>query len=1025
MDRFTHFLFRNYATTISLILLFTFVGIYGYFKQDRNLFPDADRPQIAVIISQQGASAKDIAQNIAIPVERELYTIDKVRTVSSFITDGLIITKVEFEYGKNIAQAFSEVDSALSRVKDRFPEGTSEPSLYKIASNTYPIIVYAVYSKDNLLPLEEVRYTLETDIKKELIKVEGVERVEIFGGYKKEIQVLPDIKKMTAYGTPLSLIIERIRAQKRSYPIGFLVNEDGDFLIKYDGTLKDIDRLRDIHIRDNLRLGDIAEIRVSYPHNFSIYYGNGKRAIAVAIQRSYDASALDTIRRVKERIKELRKKYPNLIFEITDTQENIIALSISNMFEALRDAIIFVSLVIFVFLANLRQMIIAALSIPFVYAITVGFMWMLDIQFNIVTLTGIILALGMLVDDAVVVLENIERHLKELGEDIKEAVFNGTREVMLSILGGTVATSSVLIPLIFVGDYPQRIFRPLAETLIISLWVSYFVSITFIPLVAPFLLRDRAGGNLPERFASRFTDLFDNYVRNLYIYAVKRVLYLRGGFLIITVPLIVAFFLSMRLLMPLLGGEMMPPMDTGIVKAKVVLSSGLSPEKVNSIAEEINRIILSDPHVRMLSLSAGAEPGVLSFPSSSPQTIYMTITYSTRFERDRDIWSIQRELQRRFWTLPYVKYVSVFEYGATPMSNIKGSVDVMVSGERLETIDSIGQEIFKRLHNVEGLKSVERSWDYDKLTYAVDVNVERLNYYGLSTRELLSQLSFYVKGIPVTGLNVENKESIPVRLVLSKENRKILDDLEDLYVDTPKGKVPLSYFIKVKEFKEPTLITRQGMSYTLDIVGYREKMAITHLDSRVNRALENLNIPEGVTISKEGEGKYLSDSVNRMFMAVAFGIFLLFLSMVPTFGSFSAPLGVVSAIPLAVIGGIWALFLADYHRSLPAMMGLILLSGIIVKNSILLIDFINKRIEHGADLREAILESIRIRTRPVMMTAFATSAGMIPIAMAWALGLERLAPLAVVTIGGLILGTFLTLIYVPVVFYTLKGRFGK
>jgi len=1021
MEKFTQFILKNHHTTISIIIIFTIIGIYGYFQQDRNLFPDADRPQVAVVITQEGSSAKDIAENIAVPVEKQLYTIDKIRTVRSSITDGIAVITAEFEYDKDFSEALTDVSNSLSKIRGKLPKDIKEPSIYRIYSNTQPVIVYALYPKDHTISLADVRQIAENQIKDQLLMVKGVENVDIFGGYRKEIYIIPDMDKISSLNIPLSLIIKKVKNENLTFPAGFIINDRGYFLIKYEGKFEDINEIGDIIIKDSIRLKDIARIEFGYPQNFSLYFGNGKKAIAIAVQRSIDASALDTIHNVRKKVEELKKLYPDLGFEIADTQEDIISLSITNMFEALRDAIIFVSIVILLFLANIRQMIISALSIPFVYGITIGFMWLFDIQFNIVTLTAIILALGMLIDDAVVVLENIERHIHQLGEDIKTAVENGTKEVMLAVLSGTVATSSVLIPLLFVGDYPEKIFRPLSETLLIALWVSYFVSITFIPLIAPYILKKTAGKNIFEKKIYQLVSILLDSLKNMYISAVKSVIYGKKNPLIYFIPLLAVLILSIKSVVPILGNEMMPPMDTGIVKINVILNPNISPEKVERLTEKINKLILSDKNVKKISTAVGSEPGVLSIGSGSPQSISITVTYNTRFERNKDIWTIQRELYRKISEINDIKYISVFEYGATPMSNIKGTVDITVSGDNISVLDSIGNSIIKKLKDITGLKSVYKSWDMDKVTYKIILDKESLEKFRLTPYDVLFQLSAFVKGINISAMSIKNENPLGIRLILPEEKRSFIDHLENYYIDTPLGKVPFSVLGKIEMTVEPTIITRQDLNYTIDIIGFREKGAVSHIADRVQKKLEDIHIPHGYEVSDQGEIKQLSDSLERMFKAVGFGILLLFFSMVPSFRSFSAPLSIISAIPLAVIGGIWALLIADYHRSLPAMMGLILLSGIIVKNSILLIEFIMKHHEEKGDLKKALIESINVRTRPVLMTAFATSAGMIPIAFAWALGLERLAPLAVVAVGGLIVGTFLTLIFIPLVYYFLRN----
>ena len=301
------------------------------------------------------------------------------------------------------------------------------------------------------------------------------------------------------------------------------------------------------------------------------------------------------------------------------------------------------------------------------------------------------------------------------------------------------------------------------------------------------------------------------------------------------------------------------------------------------------------------------------------------------------------------------------------------------------------------------------------------IDYQKALVYGLTPYKIASQIGGKIRGATVSLYAVPNEKSLAIRVIFPTKDRDTELDLKHYYLDTPKGKIPLTQVATLKRKLEPTLITREGLTYTLDILGYREKAAITHIVENFHKALKQINfkLPPGYTLSNEGDIKLLNDAMFRMLKAILFGILLLFFALAPAFGSFLAPIAVIFAIPLSVIGASWAILIMGYHQSMPGLMGIVLLAGIITKNSILLIDFIHMALEKGKSIEEAIIDSIRVRTRPVLMTAFGTSAGMIPIALGWALGLERLAPLGTVAIGGLIVGTFLTLIYVPLLYYFL------
>jgi len=1016
-------IFKNKHFIFAILIAFTFLGIVGFFQIKQNLFPDTDRPQISVVIIERGASAKDMAENIATIVEKELYTLDKVRKVSSISKDEVSVITAEFDYEKDLGDAATDVNNSLNKIKGKLPPDIEPPQIYKVSSATPPVIVVAVSPKDKTISLADIRQVVENQIKDKILKLKNVGNVDVFGGYRKEILIVIDKDKLNSLNLRLSQVIGQIKKFNNDIPIGFVINKKNQFLIKSNQKAATLEQLGNVFITKDIKLSDIATIKYSYKENNSLYFGNSKPAVCIAVQRQIGGSVLDAIKDVKKILPKLKKEFPVLNFEIADTQEKIIKQSNLNMLEALRDAIIMTGIVVFFFLANIRQLFIVGLSIPFVYIITIALMWLFNMEFTIVSLTAIILALGLLIDDAVVIIENIERHYYDLKKSLKNAVIEGTREVMLADFSGTVSTMVMLFPILFIGDYPQRIFRPFVGTLLIALVVSYFVSITFIPIISQYILKKDNTKNVVERFSFKFSQFIIQPFMNFIIGVVKTVINKKILILPIFMPLIMLFVMTMKILVPLLGTELMPPMDTGIVKANITFDSNLSIFQVEKRVKQIMKILKEDKSILMSSIAVGSEPGVLTMgKGKSIQSVSMTIHYIDRFHRDKTIWEIENELQKKIWEIPDIKYVDVFDYGATPLSTIKGNLDVMITGPNIEKLDEIGKNIMKKAYNVKGIKSLSRTWDYDKVSYNLEMDPKMLNYYKISPFDVAFQLSSRVTGTFVSLFNVQNENSLMVRVLFPSKDRDYIKDIESYYIETPKGKVLASAVVKVKKILEPTVITRDKLDYSLDIIGYRTKAAITHIVDSFKKQVKDLKLPNGYNISNEGDISQLTDSMSRMIKGFLIGIVLLFLTMVPIFKSFKSPVAIIVAIPLSMIGGMWGLLIMNYHRSMPAVMGLILLSGIIVNNSILLIDFIQEARDRGVELKEAIIDSIRIRTRPVLMTAFGTAVGMIPIALGNALGLERLAPLGAVAIGGLIVGTFLTLMYVPIFYYLITKK---
>jgi len=643
-------------------------------------------------------------------------------------------------------------------------------------------------------------------------------------------------------------------------------------------------------------------------------------------------------------------------------------------------------------------------------------MWLIGYEFNMVTLTAVIVAVGMLMDDAIVVLENIERHYHDVGQDVHEAVVGGTQEVMLAIFSGTYATVMVLLPIIFIGGYVQTVLRPLSITLTIALMSSYIVSVTVIPLLAPLLLKRKAdsGRNRFERVFYKFDEWVVNPLRDFYVMLTKKALNHRLLFLSIAIVL----FIPSAKIMPLIGRNLMPPMDTGIIKVNFETDANTSLGLTENVMSKMEQIALKRPEVTSISSVIGSEPAVISFGSGRlAQQGMLTIHMKDRFHRKATIWDVENDLRAKFRRIPGMKSVDVFDFGATAMSSIRAPVDIMISGTDIPTLNRIGNEVESRLRkNLRGAKSISRSWTLDSLEVRFKADPEKLALYQISPASVAGQLAGAVRGMPSSVFRVPNQDGLSVQVQLPRGQRRYAAQLSTYPIQTPHGTVPLSQLGTITRRPTASVITRQGLQRTLDIQAYRAKRPITHMQEDVDKALAGLKLPTGYTISNEGEVKQMKESFGRLGAALILGLILLYFSLVPAFKSFVHPLTIMSAIPLALIGASWSMLLTNKHGCMPSMMGMILLAGIVVKNSILLIDFIATARENGSSIHDALIGSVRIRTRPILMTAVGTSVGMLPIALEWAIGLERLSPMAIVAIGGLMVSTFLTMVYVPILY---------
>jgi multidrug efflux pump subunit AcrB len=684
------------------------------------------------------------------------------------------------------------------------------------------------------------------------------------------------------------------------------------------------------------------------------------------------------------------------------------------MVSSLRSAVLLTVFVIFLLLARTRATALTVISIPFTFLLTFAGMRLLGLELNIVTMTGIILAVGLLVDDSIVIIENIDRHYRSGGESAYRAARSGTREIYLADFSGTLTTVSVLLPIMFVGGYPQQILRPLALTLSLALIFSYLVSITVIPLLAPYLL----GSSRMEDKVARLLEWLSSWIiaplQSFFVYIYQTGSRLRWLF----IPLgMIVLVLSMRQ-MPLAGKDLMPPMDTGILMVEFETASGTPVEQTQKTVVRMEDILKKYSGVVRMSTVGGAEPGVISFGAErTPQEGVITVHFVDRFTRDKSIWEIESELRTAFAQLPGIERFSVYEYGATPLSSISAPIDVQIAGPDPQILDGLAAEAEDRLQEVPGLNGISRSWDRSKEEVAITLDHRRMAAYGITVSQISRILSATTQGIQVSTLRVPGQKDIQVRVRLAADDAWSIQDLRDVTVMSAQGPIPLREVADFEHSLTQDRFIRDDLQSVVNIYAYRDTMAISHLQAGVEKALAKMEIPPGYSFSQEGEIKYMNESFSRLGQAILISLVLLYFSLIPIFRSFGQPIVIMVAIPLAFIGVSWGMLLAGKHFCMPASMGMILLSGIVVNNSILLLDFINQARTNGLARQEAIVQAIQTRTRPIVMTAASTMAGMLPIAMEMAVGLERLSPLAVVAIGGLLVSTFLTLVYVPI-FYT-------
>src|SRR5487761_2344972 len=617
------------------------LGVIGYINMPRNMYPDVDRPSVTVITQLPGASAQTVTQRVTRPIEQQLYTLADVRDVQSINKNEVSIVTAEFEYTKGLDRSLLDVSNALTQARAALPPEAGASSEYAVGSFINPVLTLALTPKPGSgLTLDQIRLLAENDIRTAFLTQPSVSNVDIFGGYQPAVRVDFDPLKLARYRIDPATLQGLISRIDRDYPVGTAQGENHMLTLTVYGERNSVDVLRTLPLTGGLTLGDVASISLTSAERYSAFHSKAGSAIAVAIQRAPGGSVQNTINGAMKVLPDVQARFPNIDFSVADTQGPLIEMSNSNMIEALRDAVIFVALVILLFLANWRAVVTALISIPLVFLLTLAVLWLTGKELNVLVMTGIILALGMLVDDAVVVLENIERHLGELHENVQTAVHNGTQEVLSPVFIGTIATAVVIAPLMFVGGFPQQVFSHLIFPVLIAVFVSYFLAITLIPRISLFWYRH----GLPPK--ARWELAIEHGYQRF------------------------------------IGPEALPPMDTGIVRVHVKFGGNVTVQDADARLKSFEQSLDQDARLTRWDVVYGSEPGVLSLGSGQlPSEASYTLTYIDRLHRTETSWQIESDLREALHNIPGIVIADAYDYGATALSSIKAPVDIRLTAD--------------------------------------------------------------------------------------------------------------------------------------------------------------------------------------------------------------------------------------------------------------------------------------------------------------------------------------------------------
>jgi CzcA family heavy metal efflux pump len=1024
------FAVKKKYTTIAAVFAVILLGIGALLTLNIQLNPDVDPVVVSIQTSYQGVSASDVAEQVNETLEEELGTIEGVDNISSDAMEGVSMISVEFDYDKDIDTAAVDVQNVINKVRNELPEDIDEPKVQKFSTSDRPVLTLAVSGPRNDIDL---RTLADNQLKNRLQMVSGVANIDVYGGKKREIQVNIDREKLNAYGIPVGRIVERLDAENVNFPGGRITRDESEYLIRTVGEYQNLESIRNLIISStdygDIYLKDLAEVEDTHAEIRSKFRVDGKETTAINILKQQDANTVEVVNNVRTEIENLEREFPDLEFNITDDQSDLVRLVINNMASTLFIGIILTIIVIYLFLESWRSTLAVSISIPTTFVFTLALLKAFGLSLNTVTMTGLILSIGMLVDNSIVVIENVTRHFEELNKSPLKAAVEGTNEMILAVIAGTTTSMIVLTPVMFIGGFVQQMFRPLSMTLLFAWTGSVISSFTIVPLILALVLKREDSieskskisllaklSAMLKKFGDYFTKML-NKSRDYYLNLLEKALANRAIVVLIGVVLLV---ITISLL-PLIGSEMTPVMDSGQSYISIETEAGSSLEKTEEISKQVEEIVEKVPELIIYSNQLGFEPGSgtqATTGANGVQQSFMSLIYKDRNSRERSIWEIQEDLRNQIAAIPGIKAYVVEEAGSTSISTTQAPLVVRVSGKDQKILYSIAEDLAARVDAVPGATNINLRWSIDSPEYHIKVNRSRAAEIGLSTKEVSQQISASVKGIETKeDYNLSGQKDAAILVKYKDEQMLSQGMLENMVVVTPAGEnVLLRDIAEINVAEGPNLVSREDMQYKLDILGFSKDRPLSKINQDINKILEEYPLPSGYNAEVTGEQDNMTDALGRLAVSLVFAIAFIYLLLVSQFKSLLHPITIMVSLPLELVGVAAALLLTNTYLSMPAMMGLILLSGIAVNDAIHLIDFVIEAEKEGKETNNAILEGARLRFRPILMTTFSTLAGMTPLALELAVGTEQYSPLAKVVMGGLFSSTMLLLIFVPVVY---------
>jgi len=1002
-------------------LCFVAVAILGLFSLSTlpiDLYPDIETNTLMVMTTYQGASAADIEQNVTRPLENVLNSVSNLKHITSKSRENISVITLEFEYGEDIDVLTNDVRDKLDMVSSAMPDDAETPIIFKFSTDMIPIVLLSAQAEESMPGLYKI---LDDAVANPLARINGVGSVSISGAPKREIHVYVDPARLEAYNLTIEQISSIIAAENRNIPGGSFDIGSDTYALRVQGEFESSDQMRDIVVGNSggrtIYLRDVARIDDSLEERAQETYNNGNRGAMIVIQKQSGANSVEISNEVLKMLPTLQKRLPSdvKLGIIVDTSDNI-RNTISSLVETVLYALLFVVIVVFFFLGRWRATIIITITIPISLIASFIYLAMTGNSLNIVSLSALSISIGMVVDDAIVVLENVTTHI-ERGSDPKQAAVHGTNEVAISVIASTLTLIAVFFPLTLVTGMTGVLFRQLGWMVTIMMIISTTCALSLTPMLCSQLLRrvNHHGKLYNMLFGpiSRGLDAFDNGYESLVSWVV--------GHRWQTILICLATFVGSLFLMKNVGTEFFPTADDGRLGVSLELPIGTRVE----IAREVTSRLVDEwrekyPEIQVLNYTTGQASSDNTFASLSdngPHIVSMNIRLVDPGDRERSITEIAELMRRDLKHYPEYKKAQV-NVGGNRGGSMGGqsTIDYEIYGYDFEETDSVAQKLKRILESIPGTADVMISRSDYQPEYQVDFDREKLALYGLNLQTAANYLRNRINGALASRFR-EDGEEYDIKVMYTPESRQSLEDIENILIYNSAGQAVRVRDVGtvVERFTPPT-IERKDRERIITVSTVVQGVPMSEIVEKSGAAIEKMDIPQGIAIQIAGSYEDQQDSFSDLLMLAVLIVILVYIVMAAQFESYTYPAIIMTSLMFAFSGVFIILWLTGHTLNVMSMIGAIMLIGIVVKNGIVLIDYITLNRERGMAVRKAVIHGCKSRLRPVVMTTLTTILGMVPMAVGTGQGAEMWRPMGTAVIGGLTFSTILTLLFVPTLY---------